>query len=123
MEPTPHEYQIGEKTFYTWCAPDALLFPMVLGHTAHVSSTDPITGEKVSLTIAPEGVEDFNPSTSVVSWKSQADASDIRGTFCRYGRFFARPQTAEQWQRDHPHVDIIEVHEALEAVRLMESYL
>ena len=123
LNPTSHEYQVGEQTLYTWCAPDALLFPKVLDHTAGVVSSDPVTGEKITMTVSPEGVDDLAPSTTVVSWTHEADGRDIRETFCRYGRFFACPQTAKQWQRDHPQTEILEVEEALEAVRLMDSFL
>lgn len=123
LEPTPHEYHVGGETLYTWCAPDALGFPEVLNHTAYVVSADPVTDEKVTLTVSPEGVEELDPSSAVVSWTREADGRDIRGTFCRYGRFFARPQTAKQWQQDHPHTEILEVQEALEAVRLMNSFV
>lgn len=123
LEPTSHEYRVGGKTFYTWCAPDALLYPKVLDHTARVVSSDPVTGEKITLTVSPEGVKELSPSTAVVSWTREADGRDIRGTFCRYGRFFVRPQTAKRWQQDHPNIEILEVREALEAVRQMGSFL
>lgn len=123
LEPTPHEYRVGGKTFYTWCAPDTLLFPKVLDHTARVVSSDPVSDEKITLTVSPEGVQELNPPTAVVSWTREADGRDIRGTFCRYGRFFVRPQTATRWQQDHPKIEILEVEEALEAIRQMDSFL
>ncbi len=123
LEPTAYEYHVAGKTFYTWCAPDTLLFPNVLGHTAQVISSDPVTGEKVSLIVSPEGIEEVSPSTTVVSWTREADERDIRGTFCHFGRFFARRTSARQWQEDHPRVEILGVQDALDAVRQMDASL
>lgn len=123
LEQTPHEYHVDGKQFFTWCAPDALLYPAIQGHTAQVVSSDPVSGDKISLTVAPGGVEDMNPSHAVVSWSRTPDGRDVRGTFCRYGRFFTGRDTARQWQNEHPAIEILSVREATEAIRAMDSLL
>lgn len=123
LERTPHEYHVDGKQFFTWCAPDALLYPAIQGHTAEVVSSDPISGDKITLTVAPEGVEDMNPSSTVVSWSRSPDGRDIRGTFCRYGRFFTGRDTARQWQNEHQAIEILNVREATEAIRCMDALL
>lgn len=123
LKPTPHKYYVGQKRFFTWCAPDALLYPAILGHTANVASTDPVSGDRITLTVSPEGAEELSPSTTVVSWACNANGRDVRGSFCRYGRFFTDRQTAQQWQTDHPAIEILDVEKATKAIRQMESLL
>jgi alkylmercury lyase len=38
LVPTTHVYQINGRKLYTWCAVDALVFPIMLGHTAQIES-------------------------------------------------------------------------------------
>lgn len=121
LESTPHEYQVEGDTFYTWCAPDALLYPKVLGHTARVVSLDPVSEQEITLTVSPDGVDEFSPSGTVVSWTREANGRDIRGSFCRYGRFFAGRSTAREWKEQHPKIEILDVREALDAIREMDA--
>nr|WP_055469056.1 organomercurial lyase [Streptomyces sp. NBRC 110030] len=58
INPTPHRYETGGRTFYTWCALDTLAFPAVLGHTAQVTSACRATGRPVRLTVTPDGPAD-----------------------------------------------------------------
>jgi alkylmercury lyase len=48
LVPTPHQFHLGERTFYTWCALDTLALPAALGCTAQVVSTysPPGTGQR-----------------------------------------------------------------------------
>ncbi len=34
--PTPHVYKANGQKLYTWCKVDALLFPLMLKHAAHI---------------------------------------------------------------------------------------
>ena len=44
LVPTPHAYEANGRKLYTWCAADALKFPVMLKHAAQIESPDPITG-------------------------------------------------------------------------------
>lgn len=36
LNPTPHRFTVNGRQLYTWCALDTLIFPVILGQTAHV---------------------------------------------------------------------------------------
>jgi alkylmercury lyase len=43
LQATPHQFRINGHTLYTWCALDALTYPILLEQTAQVESICPIT--------------------------------------------------------------------------------
>jgi alkylmercury lyase len=103
LVPTPHVYEVNDSKLYTWCALDALIFPVMLNHTAHIESLDPISGDKIQVTVTPDGVEKVKPESAVVSWvNSSIDPSNIRGSVCHYVYFFRSPETASKWIAEHP---------------------
>jgi alkylmercury lyase len=103
LVPTPHVYEVNGRKLYTWCAVDALLFPIMLKHTAHIESLDPISGDKIRVTVTPDGVQKVDPESAVVSWvNSSVDPSNIRGSVCHYVYFFTSSETASKWIADHP---------------------
>jgi len=102
LVPTPHVYEVNGSKLYTWCAVDALLFPVMLNHTAHIESLDPISGEKIQVTVTPDGAQKVEPEAAVVSWINGVDLSNIRGSVCHYVYFFSSPETASKWIAEHP---------------------
>ncbi len=64
--PTPHVYEVNSTKRYTWCAVDALLFPLMLKHAAHIESLDPVSGDKIQVTVTPDGVQKVEPADAVV---------------------------------------------------------
>ena len=103
LVPTAHRYEVDGHRFYTWCALDAIVFPLVFGHTATIASPDPVSGETIRLTIGPSGVERFEPDSAVVSSRSAGFATeDVRGSICQYGHFFASRDTASAYTALHP---------------------
>ena len=69
LNPTPHRFSVGGHQLYTWCAPDTLIFPAVIGAPACIESDCPITGTTVRLTIDPvTGVSDLEPATAMVAF-------------------------------------------------------
>src|SRR5919199_708558 len=102
LVPTPHRYAVSGRAFYTWCTPDAILFPLVFGHIAMIASPDPVSGETIRLTIGPLGVESVEPDSAVVSSRSAGFATeDVRGSICQYGHFFASRDTASAYTTLH----------------------
>jgi alkylmercury lyase len=100
--PTPHRYEVDGRNFYTWSADDAMFFPAWFGHTAVIEFPDPIGGEKIRLTVTPEGVESVEPITAVVSRKyGGVDLENVRGTGCHYGHFFVSRKTASAYAALH----------------------
>jgi alkylmercury lyase len=98
LVPTPHRYEVDGHRFYTWCALDAIVFPLVFSHTATIASPDPVSDETIWLTIGPLGVESCEPEHAVVSSRSAGFATeDVRGSICQYGHFFASRDTASAY--------------------------
>lgn len=102
LVPTPHIYEADGRKLYTWCAVDALLFPIMLGHTAQIESRDPVTGERIQVTISPDGVQKVEPESVVVSWVNAIDFSNIRGSVCQYVHFFGSSESASKWISRYP---------------------
>lgn len=59
---TPHKFTVNGKRFYSWCASDTLVFPALIGQTAHVESPCLATGTVIPLTVDPDaGVTALEP--------------------------------------------------------------
>lgn len=123
LEPTAHEYRAEGQTVYTWCGPDALLYPSLLNHTAEVRSADPTNGQAIELRVSPRGVESVRPESTRVTWMRDADPDDVRGSFCRGSRFFATEETAENWAKSRDGVEILSVEEAARSIRMVDVLL
>jgi alkylmercury lyase len=118
LRPTPHRFQVGEQTLYTWCATDTLFFPVVLGRPATVGSTCPATGQPVHIELSPEGVQVVDPAETVVSQLHlQGSVDDIRGAVCDHGHFFASRLAAQSWLFTHPDGQTLTVAQAFAASR------
>ena len=102
--------------------------PAVLGRTATVESKSPVSRERVSLTVSPQGVEEIDPPGTVVSIgivdPDQANMGSVEaiwGTFCHHMFFFASREEAERWAAGRDDIEIISVEEAYELLRLVFS--
>jgi alkylmercury lyase len=111
LRTTPHQFRINGHTLYTWCALDALTYPILLEQTAQVESICPITQTPIRLRVGPEGMSALDPATAMVSLSipdTHPDACN-RASFCDQGHFFASPQAAATWQADHPEAHALPV--------------
>jgi alkylmercury lyase len=114
LNPTPHRVRLAtsDAQFYAWCAPDTLVFPIILKRTIRVESEDPLTGERIRLTVGLEGVKELDPKGALVSLVSEPDAADIRGSACDHQHFFSSLQTAEKYGSNNRAIIILAVEEA-----------
>jgi alkylmercury lyase len=116
--PTVHNFKVNGKELYTWCSLDAMHLPGLLDQTAEVESTDPINGEKIHLTIPPDGVPTYDPPGTVLSIVlSGGDRSGPQSPLCSQMHFFSSRETAEIWVKDHPDATIMTVEDAYQLVR------
>lgn len=102
LVPTPHVYEVDGRRLYTWCAADALAFPVMLKQNANIESPDPVTGKKIRISVTPDRVEKVDPKSAVVSWVKNIDVKNIRGSGCNNVNFFSSPETASKWIAEHP---------------------
>lgn len=57
----PHRFGVNGQRMAAWCAEDTLFLPALLGQTAMIESTSPLSGEPVRLTVGPQGIRSVNP--------------------------------------------------------------
>lgn len=109
---TPHVFEIDGRRLYTWCALDALMFPALIGKTAHVLSRCAAMGVPVSLTVTPDGVRKVTPEDAAVSLVLPGVCPDIRGSFCCHVHFFASTSVADGWAAKHGGAFVVSVENA-----------
>lgn len=113
--PTPYRFEVQGHELFTWCALDTLIFPAWLGLPAQVSSVCPVTGTAIHLRVSPEGIEQLDPASSVISLliaDTLATCESIREAFCTYSQFFASPEAASAWHAQHPDGHVLPIEEA-----------
>ncbi|HSM16633.1 MAG TPA: organomercurial lyase [Gemmatimonadales bacterium] len=116
LEPTDHEIIFGDTTVYAWCALDAIWAPAVVGKTARIRSTDPVTGGTIDLTVSPRGVEAVRPDRAVVTVVGPDAATDggRQSQRCTHMLFFESRGSARAWAEDAPGLAILAPAEAHE---------
>jgi alkylmercury lyase len=122
LTPTSHRFRVNGRDLYTWCALDALMYPVALGQRAEVTSRCPVSTATVRLTITPETIERVDPATVVVSIVipvSAAAGCNVRDAFCRHVHFLRGPEEATAWQTAHPEAQLLPVHDAHALARLL----
>jgi alkylmercury lyase len=113
LRPTRHRFVIDGKRLYTWCALDALIFPILLGRTAQVTSPCASTGRIVSVTVSPEGILAADPPEAVVSVvPPERNSTDIRQSFCVHVNFFASAEAARTWSSEREDAAVMSLQEA-----------
>ncbi len=113
--PTPHQFHVNGHDLYTWCALDTLMYPVVIGQRAHVTSCCPVSGVPVRLTVTPERVEELDPPHALVSIvvpDAAAACCDVRGAFCQHVSFFAGADAGAVWRAAHPEITLLSVEDA-----------
>jgi alkylmercury lyase len=123
--PTLHRFQVNGHTFYTWCALDALTYPALLGLSARVESSCPVSGAPVTLSVTPTGVHDLAPASAVVSVVIPEQGSSCngdRGSFCNRSLFFCSRRDALVWQASSPQAQLLAVADAYQVGRLIARY-
>ncbi len=122
LRPTPHRFSMNDRTMFTWCALDALMFPGLIGQPVQVESPCAATGIPVRVKVTPHGVEQIDPSEAVVSLVVPEVSADIRRSFCCYVNFFSSDEAASQWLSEHPGATTLPVREAYQlGQRLAQS--
>jgi alkylmercury lyase len=124
LRQTRHRYTTSGRTLYTWCAPDALAFPVLTGEPALVESTCLVTGEAIRVEVAPDGVRAVAPAGAVVSIVPRDVAVDeLRERLCHEQHFFVSSEVAESWRREREDVIVVAVADAFEPLRrLMQRW-
>ncbi len=121
LKPTPHRFEVEERTLYTWCALDTLLFPALLEKPAVVTSPCAVTGVPVRVSVMPNRVIEVKPEEAVVSIVKSPTMENIRGSFCHHVHFFASAETAVAWLPQHPDTVLLSVAEAYQLGQMLSQ--
>lgn len=122
LNPTIHEVTIDGHLLYAWCSLDTFFIPGLMGKTAEVASTDPVTGDTIQLTVTPDGIPHYDPATTHLSIAVPGLSCRIDGSSgphtgpeseaCNQMYFFSSRQSAEMWVQESPGIAIFTVDEA-----------
>jgi alkylmercury lyase len=112
LSPTPHTVEVDGHLLYAWCAPAALGIMPAFGLPVRVSSPCHATGQTVTVTARPDGVQDVRPPEAVVSGVVTGDADDVRGSMCSLAHFFVSRDAASGWLDEHPDGALLTVPDA-----------
>jgi len=105
IEPTGKKFIVDDKVLYAWCAWDTLFLPGILGKTAEVYSTCPISNDTIHLTVSPSGIQNMTPTDTCMSFVGPDEngiREDVVSNFCHAVLFFNSSQSGQQWVNDHP---------------------
>jgi len=99
-----HRFEVNGHILSTWCAWDTLFLPALLKHSAKVESFCPATKSRISLTLSPYGVENYEPANTVLSMvlpepnpEGPKSAEEIWKVFCHYVFFFSSAEVVTEW--------------------------
>ena len=112
-----HHFQAeGANPMYAWCALDPFLIVPVIRRPARVESKDPVTGERITLTVTPAGITDLSPTTAVVSFiaPDKPFDFDVIESFCNYVLNFASRASAERWASERKGIVLLPAADAFE---------
>ena len=112
----PHKMSTRAGDITTWCALDPLIIAPLVTERALVESNDPISGERIRLTVTPDGVTDVESPSTLMSMLSPVGAfdHDIVQRFCHFVHFFASEGAGQQWVAEHPGTFLLSISEAFE---------
>ncbi|MGQ0812778.1 MAG: organomercurial lyase [Nitrospiraceae bacterium] len=123
---TAHHFQVNGHTLYTWCALDPLYIVDLLGTTARIESTCPVTTNKVSFIVGPDGVKNLTPPDAVISFivPDGPITTDVRISFCHFVHFFASAEAGSSWiSQQEGTFRLLSMAEAVSLVRLANKAL
>lgn len=86
------------------CAIDALGIVQMFDEPVEITSRDPVTGDEISVCLAPGGDGAWQPESAVVVAGAVAGAQDACSGCCDVLNFFASSESAERWIAGHPEV-------------------
>ncbi|MGH7408236.1 MAG: organomercurial lyase, partial [Candidatus Methylomirabilales bacterium] len=88
--------------------------------TARVESSCPVTGDRIRLTVTPEGVEQLDPAGAVMSFLTPEEVKfreNVILHFCHYVYFFSSPEAGSRWVSEHPGTFLLSVNDAYDLGR------
>lgn len=122
---TRHRLRVDGRSLYTWCAWDTLFIPELLGISARVESSCPVSGDRISLTVNPDGAEPdgLRPYVSFLAPDPSKVAEDVVRHFCHFIHFFATERAGADWVAQHPGTLLVTLEQAWDLGRRRNALL
>ena len=99
--PTRHRVRLASGVaVWAMCAIDALGIPAMLDTDATITSTDPMTGQSVTVTVHDHHYA-WDPAAAVVFYSAAAGTGPSADCCCNDLNAFTSPATAETWMQTH----------------------
>ncbi|WP_267037084.1 alkylmercury lyase family protein [Streptomyces sp. NBC_00091] len=109
--PTRHRVRLeGGTEVWSMCAIDALGVPAMLEQDAVISSTDPVTGDPITVTFT-DGTVRWEPASTVVFVGQRPGGGPAASACCDALNFFTNTDNARTWTGRHPDVPGRVVHQ------------
>lgn len=124
IQEMPHCIDVNGFTVFTWCAWDTLFIPKLLNTTAFITSHCALSGDEITLTISPKGIESAQPDQVMVSFLVPDESKlkeDITTSFCHYIFFFRSREAGEHWVADHPGTFLLSLDDAFAVGKKMNT--
>jgi alkylmercury lyase len=125
--PMHHRFEVDGRMLSTWCAWDSLFIPEILGRPARIASSDPESGELVSLIVTPDRIKSAEPRDAVVSFVLPdaevfgTSAANVMAKFCHFIFFFSTRLSGERWVAKHPGTFLYSLDEAFVLARRLNA--
>ncbi|MGH3031189.1 MAG: alkylmercury lyase family protein [Gaiellaceae bacterium] len=118
--PTPHRVRLDGHEVFAMCAIDALGVGPMLGLPVEVTSTDPVDGQEIRVSLPRYGSASWRPEQAVVVTGRACEGEAFQGC-CQVLNFFASPENAERYLRRRTDVSgfQISIPQAIESGRLI----
>lgn len=117
---TPYRVDIDGRTLWTYCAPDTLQLPVMLGKRVQTQSSCAATGDPIRVHATSTGVESVDPPTAVVSFPDPSfrpGLANVRQTGCNQSSFYRDTEAGSGWLAANPHGRLVVVADAFEMLR------
>jgi len=92
---TRHRLRLGQRTFHTWCAIDAIGIPAALGSDAVAETACPHCGRDLAIGIR-DGATVRDPGH--VAWDPAVACSNVMEEYCPEANLFCSPEHLRAWR-------------------------
>jgi hypothetical protein len=116
-----HKFTVKGIESHTWCAWDTLFLAPLLKQTAYVESESPLYKKMVKVTISPDKVEKYEPSTAVLTMvvldPKKDDVSTLQllwDNICCKIFFCVSREEAEEWMKGRPNMTVMTIEDGFD---------
>jgi hypothetical protein len=102
--PTPHGVEVEGLTYPVNCALDGLMLPLLADRDGMLTTSDPATGQIVSVRLSPAGRYATSHPSAVLSLGVSGGSDDPHECACPHINVFAHRDGYRRWTDDNPSV-------------------